>query len=552
MTGGVGAGPPGSGRPPLGQLPGEGMDEVVVGSGGTVSGSAADPRRERVAVLDFGAQYTQLIARAVRACHVYCEILPGETGPEELAAGGFAAAILSGGPSSVYEEAAPRPHAELLASGLPLLGICYGHQLLAHHLGGEVAPGPAEFGPSELEVVRAEGVLAGFPSRTPVWMSHRDRVLAPPPGFALLGRTDHAPVAAMGDPVRRIYGVQFHPEVAHTPLGAEVLRNFLQGVVGLRGLWTMEAFAERAVAAVARQVDGGRAVVALSGGVDSAVAAALVYRAIGDRLTAVFVDHGLNRAGEADEVEAAFASAFPGFPLRRVDAADRFLRRLHGVTDPEEKRRRIGQEFVTVFEEEAGRLSPVDFLVQGTIYPDVVESGGGRTATIKTHHNVGGLPAGMRLRLLEPLRELFKDEVRAVGTALGLPEPLLWRQPFPGPGLAVRIVGEVTQERLALLRHADAIVREELLPLGLGRDIWQGFAVLPGVQSVGVKGDGRAYGEVVAVRAVTSRDGMTADWARLPHETLARLATRLVNEVAGVSRVVYDITSKPPATIEWE
>ncbi len=525
--------------------------EAVVPSAAQVSPSPEDAP-ERVAVLDFGAQYAQLIARGVRECHVYCEILPAGTSPAELAARGVAAVILSGGPASVYAPDAPRLHPALLASGLPILGICYGQQVLAQALGGEVAPGSPEFGPAELEVAHAEGVLAGFPPHTSVWMSHGDRVLSPPSGFRVLARTDHAPVAAMGDPRRRIYGVQFHPEVAHTPLGTQVLRNFLHGVCGLQGLWTVEAFVERAVPAIAREVGEARAIVALSGGVDSAVAAALVARAVGERLTAIFVDHGLNREGEAEDVTAAFTAAFPGFPLMRVDASARFLRRLAGVRDPERKRRVIGEEFVTVFEEEAGRIGPVDFLVQGTIYPDVVESGGGATATIKTHHNVGGLPERMRLRLLEPLRALFKDEVRAVGATLGLPDALLWRQPFPGPGLAVRLIGEVTGERVALLRRADAIVRQELQPLGLGREIWQGFAVLPGIRSVGVMGDGRTYGEVVAVRAITSRDGMTADWARIPHEVLARLSARLVNEVPGVSRVVYDVTSKPPATIEWE
>jgi GMP synthase (glutamine-hydrolysing) len=521
------------------------------GEGGAPPGPAIDA--ERVAVLDFGAQYAQLIARGVREHRVYCEILPPGTPPAELRARGFGGVILSGGPASVYAADAPRPHPDLWGAGLPLLGICYGHQLLAHALGGRVEPAAArEYGPADLEVLAAEGVLQGLPAHTPVWMSHGDRVLEPPPGFRVLARTAHTPVAALGDPVRRMYGVQFHPEVAHTPLGRQVLANFLHAVCGLRGLWTMEGFVERAVRAVAGQVGGGRAVVALSGGVDSAVAAALVHRAIGDRLVAVHVDHGLGRAGEAEEVRTAFAAAFPGLRVVQVDAAARFLARLAGVVDPEGKRRAIGEEFVAVFEEEARRLGPVDFLVQGTIYPDVVESGGGGAATIKSHHNVGGLPARMRLRLVEPLRSLFKDEVRAVGERLGLPAALLWRQPFPGPGLAVRVLGEVTAERLERLRRADAIVRQELAPHGLGRDIWQAFAVLAGARSVGVMGDRRTYGELVAVRAVTSRDGMTADWARLPHEVLQRIAARIVNEVPGVNRVVYDVTSKPPATIEWE
>lgn len=508
---------------------------------------------ERVAVLDFGAQYAQLIARGVRECHVYCDILPADTPPTELRAAGYAAAILSGGPASVYEPDAPQAHPDLFTAGLPLLGICYGQQVLAHALGGDVRPAERrEFGPAELEVLAAEGVLSGFPSSTRVWMSHGDRVLTAPPGFAVLARTEHAPVAVMGDAANRIFGVQFHPEVAHTPLGALVLSNFLHGVCGLAGLWTMENFIEESVEAIAERVGGGRAVVALSGGVDSAVAAGLVHRAIGDRLTAVFVDHGLNREGEGTEVRTALGEAFPGLRVICVDAAERFLARLRGIADPEQKRVAVGEAFIAVFEEEAARLGPVAFLVQGTIYPDVVESGGGKTATIKTHHNVGALPDRMQLGLVEPLRALFKDEVRAVGARLGLPEALLWRQPFPGPGLAVRIVGEVTRERLAIVRRADAIVREVLSGHGLGREIWQAFAVLPGALSVGVMGDRRTYGELIAVRAVTSRDGMTADWARLSHEVLARLSARLVNEVPGVSRVVYDITSKPPATIEWE
>ncbi len=512
---------------------------------------------ERVAVLDFGAQYAQLIARRVRECGVYCELRPGATPAAALREEGFAAVILSGGPASVYGQDAPTADPGLWLSGLPILGICYGHQLLSHALGGRVEGARhAEYGGAELEVVAAEGVLAGFPERTPVWMSHGDLVLEPPPGFVVYARTPSTPVAVIGDGARRIYGVQFHPEVAHTPLGYQVLRNFLLGVCGFHGNWTMGSYAVRAVADVRQQVgERGSAVVALSGGVDSAVAAALVHRAIGDRLTAIFVDHGLQRQGEADEVAAAFAAAFPTLRLIHVRAAERFLEKLRGVADPERKRRIIGEEFIAVFEEEAGRLGPVDFLVQGTIYPDVIESGQAATAkaaTIKTHHNVGGLPERMRLRLVEPLRALFKDEVRALGTELGLPEALVWRQPFPGPGLAIRILGEVTERRLQIVRAADAIVRAELTPLGLGRQVWQAFAVLPGARTVGVMGDERTYGELVAVRAISSQDAMTADWARLPDEVLARISSRITAEVPGVNRVVYDITSKPPATIEWE
>ncbi len=511
---------------------------------------------ERVAVLDFGAQYAQLIARRVRECNVYCEILPGDTDPVRLRGAGFSAAILSGGPASVYGDQAPRAHPDLLEAGLPVLGICYGHQLLAHALGGRVlrADHP-EYGGAEMEVVAAEGVLAGFPAHTPVWMSHGDLVLEPPPGFATLARTDSTPVTVMGSPTRRIYGVQFHPEVAHTPLGQQVLRNFLFGVCGLRGTWTMSRYADLAAEEIAATVGDGRAISALSGGVDSAVSTALVYRAIGDRLTAIFVDHGLLRDGEAEEVVSAFTRAFPGLRLVHVRAQERFLGALRGVTDPERKRRIIGEKFIEVFEQESAAMGPVDFLVQGTIYPDVIESGAGhsgKTAVIKTHHNVGGLPERMRLRLIEPLRALFMDEVRVLGEELGLPAALVWRQPFPGPGLGIRILGEVTKERLELLRHADRIVREELAPHGLGREVWQAFAVLPGARTVGVMGDERSYGEIVGVRAVASQDAMTADWARLPYEVLARISSRITNEVRGVNRVVYDITSKPPATIEWE
>jgi GMP synthase (glutamine-hydrolysing) len=509
---------------------------------------------EQVAVLDFGAQYAQLIARRIREVGFFARLWPPGTPARELRAAGVAAVVLSGGPASVHEAGAPTPDPELLASGLPLLGICYGHQVLAHLLGGRVIPArEREYGPAELEVLRPEGVLAGLGPREPVWMSHGDLVLQAPEGFRVLGRTASTPVAAMGDPVRRIYGVQFHPEVQHTPCGRRVLENFLRGVAGLEGTWSPGSFVERAVGRIRDEIGGGRAVAALSGGVDSAVATALVHRAIGDRLTAIFVDHGLLRAGEAEEVVRAFRDVLP-LRLVHVRARERFLARLAGVVDPEAKRRAIGEEFIRVFEEEAARLGPVDFLVQGTVYPDVVESGraAGATATIKTHHNVGGLPERMRLRVVEPLRELFKDEVRRVGEELGLPPSLVWRQPFPGPGLAIRVLGEVTAERLEVVRRADAIVREEVAAAGLDREVWQFFAVLTGARSVGVQGDGRTYAEVVAVRAVTSEDGMTADWARLPHPVLARISARICNEVPQVGRVVYDVTSKPPATIEWE
>jgi GMP synthase (glutamine-hydrolysing) len=512
-------------------------------------------RRGQVAVLDFGAQYTQLIARRVREAGVYCEIWSHDTTAADLRAAGVRAVILSGGPASVYEAGAPQADPSLLRGGdMPVLGICYGHQLLARACGGRVEPEPGgrEYGRADLLRDSEGSLLRGLPERTQVWMSHGDTVLLPPPGFTALAHTDRSPVAAMADPAGRRYGVQFHLEVAHTPLGGQVLRNFLFDICGLQPDWSMASFAQEAIAAVREQVGQGRAVVGLSGGVDSAVAAEIVRRAIGDRLSAIFVDHGLLRADERAEVEAAFAGRLP---LRVADASDRFLGALHGVADPEAKRKIVGAEFIAVFEREASRIGPVDFLVQGTVYPDVVESGatGKAAQTIKSHHNVGGLPERMRLRLVEPLRTLFKDEVRRLGEELGLPHDLVWRQPFPGPGLAIRIIGEVTEAKLATLRHADKILRQELVPLGLGQaHIWQAFAVLPGIRSVGVMGDARTYGEVVAIRAVSSEDGMTADWARLPHEALERIASRIVNEVAGVNRVVYDITSKPPATIEWE
>ncbi len=514
-------------------------------------------RRGQVAVLDVGAQDTQLIARRVREAGVYCEIWPHTATAAELRAAGVRVVILSGGPASVYEPGAPQADPQLLAGGgLPVLGICYGHQLLAKACGGRVEadPGAREYGRAELERDPGDdALLHGLPARSQVWMSHGDTVLQAPPGFTALAHTDRSPVAAMADPAGRRYGVQFHLEVAHTPLGTEVLRNFLFKICGLAQDWSLASFAGEAIAAVREQVGpSGRAVVGLSGGVDSAVAAELVRQAIGERLTAIFVDHGLLRSGERAEVEAAFAGRMP---VRVADAADRFLGALHGVTDPERKRKIVGAEFIAVFEQEAARIGPVDYLVQGTVYPDVVESGatGKAAQTIKSHHNVGGLPERMRLRLVEPLRTLFKDEVRRLGEELGLPHDLVWRQPFPGPGLAIRIIGDITEDKLATLRHADEILRHELKPLGLGQPhLWQAFAVLTDVHSVGVMGDARTYGHLVALRAVSSEDGMTADWARLPHEVLERIASRIVNEVSGVNRVVYDITSKPPATIEWE
>ncbi len=505
-----------------------------------------------VLVLDFGAQYAQLIARRIRESRVKSLILPFDAPLAEVRALAPRGLVLSGGPASVYEPGAPQPDPALFELGIPVLGICYGMQAMSHLLGGETGPADSrEYGRTRLFVDESVPLFVGLEDRLTCWMSHGDAVRRLPPGFVPLAHTDAGTVAAAGDPVRRLYGLQFHPEVSHTPWGGEVLRAFLYGVCGCRPTWTMASVIDRAVAEIRSAATGGRALVALSGGIDSATAAALAHRAIGDRLTAIFVDHGLLRAEEAQEVVATFRDQL-GLPLVHIDAGARFLGRLRGVVDPEEKRRAIGEEFIRIFEEEAARLGEVDLLVQGTLYPDVIESGTRTAARIKTHHNVGGLPERMRLRLVEPLRDLFKDEVREIARALELPDAIIERHPFPGPGLAIRVVGEVTAERVARLRAADAIVREEVLAAGLQREVWQAFGVLLPVASVGVTGDARTYGEVVAVRAVSSEDGMTADWARLPDELLERLASRITREVPGIARVLYDITSKPPATIEWE
>ena len=509
---------------------------------------------DTVLVVDFGAQYAQLIARRVRECEVYSEIVPSSITAAEVADRRPAGVILSGGPASVHIEGAPSLDPAIYRLGVPVLGICYGAQLIAEQLGGAVGPNErGEYGRAEMTVADHGGVLlAGLPSPQPVWMSHFDAIVEPPPGATVTASTVASPVAAFEDADRALYGVQFHPEVEHTPHGREVMERFLRQACGAGPSWSMDSIIDAAVAAVRAQVGDGRAICGLSGGVDSAVAAALVHRAIGDRLTCVLVDTGLLREGEADQVEETFGRHF-GVDLVRLDAATEFFAALEGVTEPETKRKVVGEQFIRAFERARRSVPDARFLVQGTLYPDVIESGAtAHSSTIKSHHNVGGLPDDLDFDLVEPLRSLFKDEVRAVGAELGLPDEIVHRQPFPGPGLAVRIIGEVTPEAAATLRQADAIVREELRSAGLERQIWQSFAVLPDIRTVGVMGDERTYGRPVVIRAVTSSDAMTADWARLPHEVLESMSSRIIAEVAGVNRVAYDITSKPPATIEWE
>jgi GMP synthase (glutamine-hydrolysing) len=513
---------------------------------------ASVPRRP-VLVVDLGAQYAQLIARRIRECHVYSEIVAHDLPASELAARRPAGIVLSGGPASVYEAGAPALDPAMFELGVPVLGICYGHQLMAQTLGGEVeATGRREYGRTHLHVTEPGILLEELAPDEQVWMSHGDAVTRAPEGFRVTSRTDAIPIASMEDPERSLFAVQFHPEVVHTPKGIAVMKRFLYDGCGLLPDWTPANVIERAVAAIRAQVGQAEVLCALSGGVDSAVAALLVHRAIGEQLTCVFVDTGLLREGEPEQVEETFGRHFR-VPLVHAKAEDRFLGRLAGVTDPEDKRRRIGEEFIRIFEEIAREHRGAGFLVQGTLYPDVIESGSDTAARIKSHHNVGGLPADMDLELVEPLRDLFKDEVRTVGAELGLPEEIVQRQPFPGPGLAVRIVGEVDRENLTIVRAADHVVGEEIRRAGLDRETWQAFCVLlADVRSVGVMGDGRSYEHPVVLRAVTSEDAMTADWARLPHEVLDVIASRIVREVPGVNRVVYDVTSKPPGTIEWE
>lgn len=509
-------------------------------------------KREIVLVIDFGGQYKQLIARRVRECGVYCEIIPYTYSTQKILDMEPKAIIFTGGPNSVYLDDSPRIDKRIFELGIPILGICYGHQLIAYSLGGRVeSPEKREYGKTEIKLNVGSPLLKGLNENEQCWMSHTDSVTRVPDGFSVIASTTVCKIAAMVNSEKRIYGVQFHPEVEHTPFGREMLKTFLFDICKVKGDWSMSAFAEEKIKFIKEKIGDKKVIVALSGGVDSSVAAVLVHKAVGKQLTCIFVDHGLLRKDEGDQVEEIFRNRFD-MNLIRVNAQERFLGKLKGVSDPEKKRKIIGEEFIRVFEEESQKLGKVDFLVQGTIYPDVVESGTNNSATIKSHHNVGGLPKDVDFELIEPLRELFKDEVREVGETIGIPHDLVWRQPFPGPGLAIRILGEITEEKIFITSEADAIFREEIAKSGYESKIWQYFACLPNIKSVGVMGDERTYCHTVALRAVTSSDGMTSDWARIPYEVLDEVSRRIVNEVKGVNRIVYDITSKPPSTIEWE